>query len=210
VARPLAFFSAKLEPAQTRYSAFDRELLAVYLSIRHFRWLLEGRTFYVLTDHKPLTFALHRVTDSWSSRQQRQLAYIAEYTSDLRHVPGSSNGVADALWLCVVHVAGARMLCDTSTGVLRPLVPVSQRRAVFLAMHGLAHPGTRASRRINTSRFVWHGCSTDVGTWCRECTGCAKGKVTVHCQTAVEMIPVPHSWPSTNCGTWRKISADRH
>jgi RNase H-like domain found in reverse transcriptase/Reverse transcriptase (RNA-dependent DNA polymerase) len=97
VARPLAFFSSKLEPAQTRYSAFDRELLAVYLAIWHFRWLLEGRTFYVLTDHKPLTFALHRVTDAWSARQQRQLAYIAEYTSDLRHVPGSSNVVADAL-----------------------------------------------------------------------------------------------------------------
>jgi Integrase core domain/Integrase zinc binding domain len=90
-----------------------------------------------------------------------------------------------------VEVAGARMLCDVSTGVLRPAVLVSQRRAVFEAMHGLAHPGTRASRRIITSRFVWHGCSTDVGEWCRECTGCAKGKVTVHCQSPVEMIPVP-------------------
>jgi Integrase zinc binding domain len=80
-----------------------------------------------------------------------------------------------------VEVAGARMLCDVSTGVLRPVVPVSQRRAVFEAMHGLAHPGTRASRRIITSRFVWRGCSTDVGEWCRECTGCAKGKVTVPC-----------------------------
>jgi RNase H-like domain found in reverse transcriptase len=41
-ARPLAFFSAKLEAAQTWYSAFDRELLACYLAIRHFRWMLEG------------------------------------------------------------------------------------------------------------------------------------------------------------------------
>ena len=35
--RPLAFFSVKLDNAQQKYSAFDRELLAIYLSTRHFR-----------------------------------------------------------------------------------------------------------------------------------------------------------------------------
>jgi hypothetical protein len=176
--------------------------------------------FYVLTDHKPLTFALYRVTDAWSARQQRQLAYIAEYTSDLQHLPSSSNVVADALsrpaaavampalarvdyaalaaaqatcedtqkmaldsslHMEAVEVARACLLCDMLTGVLRPLVPTSQSVAVFEAMHGLAHTGTLASRRIITSQFVWRGCSTDVGTWCREYTGCAKGKVTTHC-----------------------------
>ena len=34
--RPIAYFSKKLLPAETRYSTFDRELLAIYLSIRHF------------------------------------------------------------------------------------------------------------------------------------------------------------------------------
>ena len=72
--RPLAFFSAKLDTAQTKYSAFDRELLAVYLSIRHFKWILEGRVFYVLSDHKPLSFALGSVTDAWSARRQRHLS----------------------------------------------------------------------------------------------------------------------------------------
>nr|VZI06730.1 unnamed protein product [Spirometra erinaceieuropaei] len=51
VLQPLAFFSKKLSPAETRYSVFGRELLAVYLSIRHFRHFLEGREFVVLTDH---------------------------------------------------------------------------------------------------------------------------------------------------------------
>ncbi len=32
---PLGFFSKKLEPAQTKYPAFDRELLACSLGIRH-------------------------------------------------------------------------------------------------------------------------------------------------------------------------------
>jgi len=94
---PLSFFSKKFEPAQSKYSAFDRELLAVYLAIRHFRWALEGRQFHVLTDHKPLTFALHRQSDAWSARQQRQLSYVAEYTTDIRHIAGALNVVADAL-----------------------------------------------------------------------------------------------------------------
>ena len=67
--RPLGFFSVKLNSAQQKYSAFDCELLACYLDIRHFRCLLEGRPFYVLTDHKPLTFALHRLSDHWTARQ---------------------------------------------------------------------------------------------------------------------------------------------
>ncbi len=55
---PLGFFSKKLEPAHTKYSAFDRELLACSLGIRHFRHMLEGRRFTIFTDHKPLTYAL--------------------------------------------------------------------------------------------------------------------------------------------------------
>lgn len=51
---PVAFFSRALKPAEVRYSTFDCELLAIYLAIKHFRYFLEGRTFHVLTDHKPL------------------------------------------------------------------------------------------------------------------------------------------------------------
>ena len=95
--QPLGFFSMKLDQAQQRYSVFDRELLAAYLAVRHFHWILEGRDFYILTDHKPLTFALHRLSDAWSARQQRHMAYIAEFTSDLRHIAGKENVVADAI-----------------------------------------------------------------------------------------------------------------
>ena len=39
---PLSFFSRKLLAAEVRYSAFDREVLAVYLAVRHFRFMLEA------------------------------------------------------------------------------------------------------------------------------------------------------------------------
>ena len=94
---PLSYFSKKLRPAETRYSTFDRELLAVYLSIKHFRHLVEGRDFHVVTDHKPLTFALATSSDKYTPRQIRHLDYISQFTTDMRHVAGLNNPVADAL-----------------------------------------------------------------------------------------------------------------
>jgi len=55
----LGFFLAKLDVAQRKYSAFvafDRELLAIYLALGHFRWAVESKPFHVLTDHKLLLF----------------------------------------------------------------------------------------------------------------------------------------------------------
>ena len=42
---PVSFFSKRLQPAEAKYSTFSREILAIYLSIRHFRHFLEGRDF---------------------------------------------------------------------------------------------------------------------------------------------------------------------
>ena len=73
----LAFFSKKLPSAESKYSAFDRELLAAYSAVHHFRFLLEGQSFTLFTDHKPLTHALFRSSPPWPPHQQRHLAYIS-------------------------------------------------------------------------------------------------------------------------------------
>ena len=94
---PICFFSRKLHSAETKYSAFDKELLAMYLAVKKFRHFIEGRQFTLFTDHKPLTFAFSSASDKWSPRQQRHLAFVSEFTTNVRHVPGVDNVVADAL-----------------------------------------------------------------------------------------------------------------
>ena len=94
--QPLAFFSKKLKDSEKKYSAFDRELLAVYLAIKHFRFFVEGRDFTVFTDHKPLSYALTSKTER-SPRQTRHLDFISQFTSDIQHIKGKDNVVADAL-----------------------------------------------------------------------------------------------------------------
>jgi hypothetical protein len=59
--------------------------------------MLEGRPFTIYIDHKLLTFALGKVMEPWTAMQWRQLSYVAEFTTDNRHIPGSENIVADAL-----------------------------------------------------------------------------------------------------------------
>lgn len=94
---PLGFFSCKLSPTQQRYSTFGRELLAIYLAIKHFRHSLEGAEFIVFTDHKPITYAIHSPGANLSPREARHLSFISEFTTDIRHVSGQSNVVADLL-----------------------------------------------------------------------------------------------------------------
>ncbi|GFW90624.1 transposon Ty3-I Gag-Pol polyprotein [Trichonephila clavipes] len=50
---PIAFLSLKLSKTQQNWSTYDRELLAIYTSIKKFRHLLEGREFIIYTDQKP-------------------------------------------------------------------------------------------------------------------------------------------------------------
>ena len=88
---PFAFFSKKLSSAESKYFAFDRELLAAYSPIHHFRLLFQAQDFTLFTDHKPLTLAFFCSYLPWSARQTCHLAYISEYTSNIVHIPGSEN-----------------------------------------------------------------------------------------------------------------------
>ncbi|PIK56201.1 gag-pol polyprotein [Apostichopus japonicus] len=104
---PIAFFSKRLQKAETRYSTFSRELLAVYLTIRYFRHLLEGRQFHVLSDHKPLTYSFLTSPDRYSPREIRHLDFVSQFTTDIRHIKGKDNVVADALSRSTINTVSA-------------------------------------------------------------------------------------------------------
>ncbi|UYV80316.1 hypothetical protein LAZ67_18002376 [Cordylochernes scorpioides] len=95
--KPIAFFSKKLSESQTKYSTYDRELLAIFSAIKHFKFFLEGRDFTIFTDQKPLIYAFQQNLEKASPRQVRQLQYISQFTTSIRHVSGKDNMVADTL-----------------------------------------------------------------------------------------------------------------
>ena len=94
---PLGFFSRKLDKREQLLSTFFRELLAIYLTMKHFRYLLEGQTFNVYTDHAALVSAASKSWDRPFAREARMLAFISQYNAKIIHLPGKNNVVGDAL-----------------------------------------------------------------------------------------------------------------
>eukprot|EP00731_Ephydatia_muelleri_P021797 Em0014g388a len=171
------------------------------------------------------------VSEPWSNQQQRQLSYISEFTTDIQHIQGKDNPVADSLSRATLDSVqlgidysvmaadqkddpeiqaylttptsllfkevpfgqqGITLLCDTSTGQARPVVPVSWRRKVFDLIHGLSHPSIRATRKLISSKFIWKGMNSQVGSWAKTCVQCQSSKIHTHIKSPLETFNVPH------------------
>jgi cleavage and polyadenylation specificity factor subunit 1 len=59
--------------------------------------MLEALHFIIFADHKPITYAFQHKRDKCSPRQINHLDFIAQFTTDIRHISGQDNVVADAL-----------------------------------------------------------------------------------------------------------------
>ncbi|KAJ4440996.1 hypothetical protein ANN_10845 [Periplaneta americana] len=92
---PLGFFSKKHTNAEIKYRTYDRELLAICKSFKYFRCMVEGRRLIIVTDHKPLIHAFNQSADEASPRQLRHLDFISQFTTQIIHVKGADNIVAD-------------------------------------------------------------------------------------------------------------------
>ena len=91
------------------------------------------------------------------------------------------------------HVLNSNLdiVCDTSTGKIRPFVPESFRRVFFSSLHNLSHPDANASIKLMTERYVWPQMKSDIRLWARTCKQCQKAQVGRHTRTPVDPFPSP-------------------
>lgn len=95
VNKPLGYFSKKLNHTESRYSATDKEALAVVLTCRHYHHYLWGTRFTIVTDHQPLTSIFKKKTKS--ARMNRWILEMREYHYEIQYLKGKYNVIADQL-----------------------------------------------------------------------------------------------------------------
>lgn len=97
--RPIAFASRSLTKAEKNYSHLEKEALALVFGVTRFRNYLLGRSFTLLTDHRPLLSILSEnkpVPPVAAARIQRWALTLSAYAYKIQFRKGSSNGNADA------------------------------------------------------------------------------------------------------------------
>lgn len=93
--RPVAYYSRKLLPRETRYSTIEKECLAIVNSVRHFCIYLLGQHFTIITDHGALKFL--QTMRNGNGRLTRWAMALQPYHFTILHRPGADNGDADGL-----------------------------------------------------------------------------------------------------------------
>jgi hypothetical protein len=95
--RPVAYWSSKLSPAECRYSATERELMAIVKATQHWRSYLFGSPLPILlkSDHQPLVYLNGK--PQLGMRLSRWMEELSDMTFEIGYVKGKHNAAADAL-----------------------------------------------------------------------------------------------------------------
>lgn len=95
--QPLGFYSAKFSSSQLNWATYDKELYAIYSAVEHFHNLIDGHELLILTDHHPLIHMFTTKKRIKLERRSRWIEFISQYSTDIQHISGKLNIVADAL-----------------------------------------------------------------------------------------------------------------
>ena len=92
---PVAYFSKKLNPAESNYPIHDKEMLAIIRCIREWHIELVGQHIEVWSDHRNLAY--FRKKQHLGERQMRWAYELNDFSFDIIHKPGKEQVQSDAL-----------------------------------------------------------------------------------------------------------------
>lgn len=93
--KPIQFFSRSLNDQQQKWTAMERECLALVTAVKEFSPYLQGREFTLITDNLALIY-INKHNDAYSKLFRMRMELMS-YKYTIVYRPGVQNRVADAL-----------------------------------------------------------------------------------------------------------------
>ena len=148
--RPIAFASRTLTTAEQNYAQLEKEALGLVFGVKHFHPYLFGRTFTLVTDHRPLTTILgpkSGIPSLAAARLQRWAIVLSGYQYNIEFKSTEAHGNADGLSRLPLTGAGT----DESTVAEVDIFNIAQMEALPVTVEQLE----LATRRDVDLSQVW-------------------------------------------------------
>jgi hypothetical protein len=92
---PIAYFSCMIAPRHAKLVAYERELIGLVTTVKHWRPYLWGRAFVIRSDHYSLKYTLDQRLSTMP--QHQWVSKLLGYDFSVEYKPGKLNTVADTL-----------------------------------------------------------------------------------------------------------------
>ena len=152
----VAYASRSNNKAESNYSSYEGECLAVVWAVIHFRPYLYGTKFTLYTDHQPLKWLM--TNDKLTGKLARWALILQEYEFEVIHRPGITHQNADTMSRRPLQTSEdfseARQDFDQIS------VAQASHASSYLALlqcHLVEHPIVDIWEDLETLRFLQHG-----------------------------------------------------
>ena len=152
IEQPISYTSHAFSDRERRWSTIEQEAYGIYFAVRSFSVYLHGHHFTVETDHANLVY----LRKAQASKLIRWRLLLQEFSFQIKHIPGRTNTVADALSRC----------CATTT-----------EQDTLSLFHGpvTGHCGVEELiRRVKAADQAWPTLAQDAATFVKHCVVCQK------------------------------------
>ena len=182
----ICFVARSLQERERKYSATQKELLAIVFALTKLHYYLWQSPFTLYTDHRALTY-IHSQKDLNSMLTGWQ-EVINSYTFKVVYRPGALNVLPDALsrqfpqelWTArpkmeiPLKVYGyMHMLQDND--IPKDVVAEKERKRILIEAHELGHVGTNAMvNHIHSLNMTWPHLAKDCLEYVKRCPECQR------------------------------------
>lgn len=149
--RIVGYYSKKLTNTQRKYSATEKECLAVLLAIENFRHYIEGSVFTVITDCKSITWLFSVSAANANSRLLRWALKLQSYDFTLQYRKGKDNVLAD----CLSRITALSVADDEYNQLIDKIVKQPEKYKNFMVRGSRIYKHMEETRKLGDKRFDW-------------------------------------------------------
>lgn len=151
--RPISYMSQTLSDRAQQKSVYERELMAIVVSIQKWRPYLLGRHFKVHTDQKSLKFLTEQKT--MGEEQQKWISKLLGFDFEVKYKPGKENNAADSLSRQMQYVHITTIQCEAWEGLEEEVQSDDRLKLVVQAL--LADPCGQEGFQLKGGRLYHEG-----------------------------------------------------